>query len=218
MNRRLPPGLVMEAAAARVKWYNATKGFGFLRMEGDGRDVFLHASVLQSHGAEALPEGATLICDIAETQKGLQVAAVHSIDMSTAEASPPSRGGGFGGGGDRYGGGGGFGGGGDRYGGGGGFGGGGDRYGGGGDFDRGPRRRSPPPSGPAEGPYDGTVKFYNAAKGYGFITVTSGSGDVFISSRVLERSGVMSLESDQRVRVTTRPGPKGPVAETIELL
>jgi CspA family cold shock protein len=86
-------------------------------------------------------------------------------------------------------------------------------------FDRGgPRRRPPEPSGPADGPYDGVVKFYNPAKGYGFITTESSNGDVFISSRVLERNGIMSLESDQRVRVMVRPGPKGPVADNIEML
>lgn len=202
MNRRLPPGLVHESASAQVKWYNATKGFGFLKIDGDGRDVFLHASVLQAIGSDALPEGATLICDIAETQKGLQVSAVHSVDMSTAVAPSPGRMGGPGGGFGREGG---F----DR----GGY----DRDDG---YDRGgPRRRPPPPpSGPADGPYDGVVKFYNPAKGYGFITTESGNGDVFVSSRVLERNGIMSLESDQRVRVMVRPGPKGPVADNIELL
>lgn len=181
MNRRLPPGVVAEAAAARVKWYNATKGFGFLSLDEDGRDVFLHASVLQQSeaGPDGLPEGATVICDVAETQKGLQVALIHSIDMSTAIAPSP---GGFGA----------------------------PRGGPGG------RRR--PPSAPTEGPFDGVVKFFNTAKGYGFITVDGQDRDVFISGRVLERSGLMTLEPNQTVRVSTQAGDKGPVAVTIEII
>ncbi|HKK30530.1 MAG TPA: cold-shock protein, partial [Alphaproteobacteria bacterium] len=65
---------------------------------------------------------------------------------------------------------------------------------------------------------DGTVKFFNSDKGYGFIAPDDGSPDVFVSGRVLERLGVNSLETNQRVRVSARPGQKGMVASNIELL
>jgi CspA family cold shock protein len=45
-----------------------------------------------------------------------------------------------------------------------------------------------------------------------------GSRDVFISARTLERNGLMSVEPEQRVRVTTRMGQKGPMAESVELI
>ncbi|MDF2097348.1 cold-shock protein [Fodinicurvata sp. CAU 1616] len=64
---------------------------------------------------------------------------------------------------------------------------------------------------------EGTVKFFNADKGFGFIVPDDGSKDVFVSARVLERARVPMLEPDQRVRVTTRMGQKGPMAENIEL-
>ena len=65
---------------------------------------------------------------------------------------------------------------------------------------------------------DGTVKFYNAEKGYGFIAPDDGSPDVFVSGRVLERTGVNALESNQRVRVSARQGQKGMIASSVELL
>jgi CspA family cold shock protein len=65
---------------------------------------------------------------------------------------------------------------------------------------------------------EGVVKFFDAAKGFGFILPDGGGQDVFISARTLTRSGVGGLEADQRVRVTTRQGPKGPMAEEVTLL
>lgn len=65
---------------------------------------------------------------------------------------------------------------------------------------------------------EGIVKFFDAAKGFGFVTPDSGGKDVFVSGRVLTKAGLGSLESDQRVRVTTRMGPKGPMAEEISLI
>ncbi len=62
---------------------------------------------------------------------------------------------------------------------------------------------------------EGTVKFFDAAKGFGFVTPDGGGKDVFVSARVLTRTGLSTLESDQRVRVTTRMGPKGPMAEDV---
>ena len=65
---------------------------------------------------------------------------------------------------------------------------------------------------------EGTVKFFDAAKGFGFVTPDGGGKDVFVSARVLTRTGLNMLESDQRVRVTTRLGPKGPMAEDVTLI
>ncbi|MGI9490735.1 MAG: cold-shock protein [Geminicoccaceae bacterium] len=65
---------------------------------------------------------------------------------------------------------------------------------------------------------EGTVKFFDAAKGFGFVTPDGGGKDVFVSARILTKAGLAMLESDQRVRVTTRLGPKGPMAEDVMLI
>ena len=65
---------------------------------------------------------------------------------------------------------------------------------------------------------DGTVKFYNGEKGFGFVVPDGGGKDVFVSARVLERAGIRDLEPDQRLRMMTRMGQKGPMADNVELI
>lgn len=83
MNNRRPPqvsGPYRTEVAAVVKWYNRTKGFGFVKPKDGAPDAFLHASLVAQAGHEDLPDGANLICDIAEGPRGPQVAAIHSIE------------------------------------------------------------------------------------------------------------------------------------------
>ncbi len=65
---------------------------------------------------------------------------------------------------------------------------------------------------------EGTVKFYNREKGFGFVTPDGGGPDVFISARTLESAGVHNLEPEQRVRMAVRMGQKGPMAGSITLI
>jgi CspA family cold shock protein len=65
---------------------------------------------------------------------------------------------------------------------------------------------------------EGRVKFFNVEKGFGFIAPDGGGQDVFVSARTLTKSGLTTLESDQRVRATTRMGQKGPMADQVDLL
>jgi CspA family cold shock protein len=60
-----------------VKWYNATKGFGFIVRDGGGKDVFIHASALQRAGMATLNEGQRVVVDIAEGRKGPEAAAIR---------------------------------------------------------------------------------------------------------------------------------------------
>jgi CspA family cold shock protein len=207
-------------SSAVVKWFNAEKGFGFVELGEGAGDVFLHASVLARTGATSVNPGATLKVRVGQGQKGPQVTEVIEVDESTASAAPAAprapRAGGFGAPGgynDRpagggYGGaGGGFG---DRSG-GGGYGG----AGGGGGFGA-PRRGfdAPVASGPEQ---QGTVKWYNQAKGFGFIAPEDGGKDVFVHASALRRAGLTELAEGQRVTIQITQGQKGPEAASIRV-
>lgn len=239
-DRRKPPAaqpfVTHENIEAKVKWFDPEKGFGFASPADGSGDVFLHISAIGPLDQQDLQPGATIIADLGEGRRGLQVVAVHEIDASTATPSAPrapraprddfggggyaDRGdrGGYGGGGDRGGYGGGYSDRGDR----GGYGGGGGGYGGGGGggyADRGDRggfgNRD---NGPMEGPFDGAVKFFNSERGFGFIAPDQGGPDVFLHVSSLSRSGLQPPMDGQRVRFSIRAGKKGPEAANVSFI
>ena len=218
--------------SGKVKWFNAVKGFGFVSPVDDSGDIFLHLSCLRQAGYETLDEGVTLVLEVARRPKGMQAVRILSVDTSTAQ--PGSGGGGPGAGGmgggmrgprpprqdrgfnDRFGGGfdrgdrGGF----DR----------GDRGGFGGDRggfggDRGGDRGAPRfPSVVATGEFfEAKVKWFNAVKGYGFVSRGDGGQDIFVHMEVLRREGIGELQPGQSVRVRIGQGPKGPQVAEIRL-
>ncbi len=63
----------------------------------------------------------------------------------------------------------------------------------------------------------GTVKWFNAQKGFGFITPENGGKDVFVHISALNRSGMSDLREGQVVRVQVVQGRKGPEAGSISL-
>jgi len=73
----------------RVKWFNAVKGYGFLALESDNSDAFLHVTTLRQSGHEDLKPGATVVCAGVRGPKGWQVMKVLEVDLSTAVVAPP---------------------------------------------------------------------------------------------------------------------------------
>ena len=65
-----------------VKWFDTTKGFGFLLVDDDKGDVLLHANVLRNFGRGSDVEGSKIECEVQDTDKGRQVSIIHSMDVS----------------------------------------------------------------------------------------------------------------------------------------
>src|SRR3984957_13771119 len=205
---RAPPGDMPRAAPswpssagfgpehdATVKWFNPDKGFGFVALSDGSGDAFLHANTLNQAGHNSVSPGASLRVRIGQGQKGRQVSEVLSVAESTAT---PTASRGAGGGAAR--GPAGF----------------GDRAGGGGlaGGDRGGAPRRGAPTGPSV-EMQGTVKWYNATKGFGFVAPAEGGKDVFVHASALQRAGVMQLAEGQTIWMDVVQGAKGPEAASI---
>jgi CspA family cold shock protein len=65
---------------------------------------------------------------------------------------------------------------------------------------------------------EGVVKWFNADKGFGFITPTDGSKDLFVHFSEIQSSGYRSLEEGQRVSFEAGEGPKGPQAQKVSVI
>ena len=76
------PGVV--EIAGTIKWFDVSKGFGFIVPDGGGEDVLLHVTCLRRDGFQTAPEGARIVCEIVRRDRGMQAFRVLSIDESTA--------------------------------------------------------------------------------------------------------------------------------------
>ncbi len=176
---------------ATVKWFNPEKGFGFVALSDGSGDAFLHANTLNQSGHSAVSPGATLRVRIGQGQKGRQVSEVLSVDESTATPTGAR-------GAPRSPAGGGF----------------ADRSPGGFGGSAAPRRGAP--TGPSV-EMQGTVKWYNATKGFGFVAPSEGGKDVFVHASALQRAGVMQLAEGQTIWMDVVQGAKGPEAASIRI-
>jgi CspA family cold shock protein len=224
---------------AQVKWYNARKGFGFV-LGPDGQDVFFHASALTEAGIEPPETGDTLVCEIGTDRQGRRLITRITerrlgegggAAAAAGAARRPFREGGFGDRPPR------------RDFGGGGFG---DRpprrdFGGGGFGDRPPRRDFGAGGGGFGGPragfgdrpprrdfgdrdagggptyaVNGTVKWFDQVRGFGFVTPDDGGQDVFLHSSVLQRAGKADVQQGEKVALDVRDGQRGRQAVSLK--
>ncbi len=78
----------------QVKWFDATKGFGFVVCEDSDGDILLHANVLRNFGRSSVAEGSHIVIDVQVTDRGRQASMIHEIDApleaNTGEADDAS--------------------------------------------------------------------------------------------------------------------------------
>lgn len=67
-----------------IKWFDASKGYGFIVPDNGWPDVLLHVTVLRRDGYQTAYEGARLVCECVQRQKGYQAFRILSMDESTA--------------------------------------------------------------------------------------------------------------------------------------
>jgi len=188
------PAQVVGNGKGIVKFFNGQKGFGFIQCDDRPDDVFVHISAVEQAGLTGLAEGQPL--EFTLVDRGGKVSATDLVidgePMPVPERAPrPERSGFDRDRGDR----GGFQRGGDR----GGFGGG----------DRGaPMRES---TGERA---NGTVKFFNDMKGFGFIQRDDGGEDVFVHISALERSGVGTVTQNDRLAFDIEVDRRGKYSAT----
>lgn len=78
----------VRRVAGRMKWFDATRGFGFLVADELGGDVLVHFSVLRPIGRRSLPEGARVEVTAVQEARGWQAREILSVDLSEAVEQP----------------------------------------------------------------------------------------------------------------------------------
>ena len=67
-----------------VKWFDPSKGYGFIVSDEDLPDVLLHVTCLRGGGFQTASEGARVVCEVVKSSKGLRAVRICSMDNSTA--------------------------------------------------------------------------------------------------------------------------------------
>jgi CspA family cold shock protein len=163
-----------ERLAGKIKWFNRSKGFGFIIPSDGTGDVFLPLAVLERAGFGEAPDGAAVVFDCVQGPKGRAATQIVELDASTAQPRPPRDG-----------------------------------------------RRGRDGFGEtalAAEALDGVVKWYDPARGFGFVLPNDGGKDIFVHVTALRRSGLEGLEPGQPVRMQVSQARRGREASSIELL
>ncbi|MEM9332644.1 MAG: cold shock domain-containing protein [Pseudomonadota bacterium] len=74
----------VQQIAGHIKWFDVSKGYGFIVPDQEMPDVLLHVTCLRNDGFQTAPEGARIVCEVVQRDKGYQALRVLSMDESTA--------------------------------------------------------------------------------------------------------------------------------------
>lgn len=83
----------VKQIAGSIKWFDVSKGFGFIIPDEDFPDILLHVTCLRKDGFQTAPEGARIICEVVQRDKGYQALRVLSMDETTATHPSQKQGG-----------------------------------------------------------------------------------------------------------------------------
>jgi cold shock protein len=96
MGEKLPPvvssfgqaseqaGVDVVVLAGQIKWFDASKGYGFIVPDNGMPDILLHVTVLRRDGFQTAYEGARVVCEVLPRDRGLQAFRILGMDESTA--------------------------------------------------------------------------------------------------------------------------------------
>ena len=147
-----------ETVEAAVKWFNATKGYGFVELSNGRGDAFLHLKTLRETGRQTLPSGAKIRVVARVGPRGAEVVRVIEVDARSA-------------------------------------------------IDRSSRRSTFDPS--AAFDLAGRVKWFDDARGFGFVASDDFGRDVFVHSTTLGACNIRGLFEGQAVSMRVVETPKG---------
>ena len=79
---------VVLTVHGRVKWFDPTKGFGFIVSDESASDILLHANVLRNYGQNSIADGAGIVVRVQKTQRGVQAIEVVSVQAPAGGVVP----------------------------------------------------------------------------------------------------------------------------------